>query len=153
MAQLFRKKNGFTLIEVLIVILIIAVLAALLLPQLLKQPERAATAEALQMLGALRRAQSNYQIASGAYLDVTRMNDANWQKLGLGNSTGTQKFSYSCVAATGICTATNVNTAANKITIDIPHGMITCEGGYKPVTSSSILDYSGNNAVVGCSVG
>lgn len=51
-----KNKQGFTLIEVIIVIVILGVLATLALPRITGQIEASKAAEAVSMLGALRRA-------------------------------------------------------------------------------------------------
>ena len=50
------KKQGFTLIEVIIVIVILAVLAMIALPRITAQIEVANAAEAMQMFGVIKRA-------------------------------------------------------------------------------------------------
>lgn len=54
------KKTGFTLAEVLIVIVIISVMASLVIPRFLGQTEKAKTAEAINMMSAIRRGMINY---------------------------------------------------------------------------------------------
>ena len=60
-------RGGFTLLELLVVVIIIAILAAIALPQYLRTAERARSAEALQVLAAIRAAQHRYRVENGAY--------------------------------------------------------------------------------------
>jgi len=55
-----QGKKGFTLVEVLIVVVIIAALAAMIMPRVSSQADYAQSAEAINMLGALRRAVLSY---------------------------------------------------------------------------------------------
>ncbi|MBF0388331.1 MAG: prepilin-type N-terminal cleavage/methylation domain-containing protein [Candidatus Omnitrophica bacterium] len=50
------RKSGFTLIEIIIVIVILGVLASLAVPRLVAQIEASSSAEAMQMLGVIKRA-------------------------------------------------------------------------------------------------
>lgn len=55
-----RQNLGFTLIEILIVIVVIGILASSALPRFLGQTEKAKTAEAINMISAIRHAQLHY---------------------------------------------------------------------------------------------
>ncbi len=93
-------KKGFTLVEVLIVVVIIAILASLIVPRMLMQTDKAKAAEALQMIGAIRRAAERlYDFRStwsptGAYVSIESSpfaggtNAGDWSDLGL---TGIEK--------------------------------------------------------------
>lgn len=63
-------KNGFTLIEILIVVLIIAILAAIALPQYRKATEKTIIAEAIENLRAIAQANQRYYMATGSYAGV-----------------------------------------------------------------------------------
>lgn len=68
------NKNGFTLLELLVVVLIIGVLAAITLPQYQKVIERAKMAEAVIVVKAIAQAQQNYYLVNDAYADCLDFN-------------------------------------------------------------------------------
>jgi prepilin-type N-terminal cleavage/methylation domain-containing protein len=75
-----KKRLGFTLVEVLVVVIIIAVLAALVVPRMISQTRKAELAEALQMIGALKRAAQKHIDLGGAPGDTPYANGcAGWQ--------------------------------------------------------------------------
>ena len=58
-------KKGFTLIELLVVVLIIGILSAIAVPQYTNAVEKARLAEALTMIGSLKRGIDAYVMANG----------------------------------------------------------------------------------------
>ncbi len=102
-------KKGFTLLELIIVIIIVGILATLGFVQYASVIERGRFAEARANLGTLRQ------------LQVARLEDpmhgayGTLAQLGTGlpaAPSGQYYFTYACVAATGICTATRDGTKA-----------------------------------------
>lgn len=121
--ELFPKAKGFTLAEVLIVVVIIAILASLAVPRFFGQTEKAKTAEAINMLSAIRRSMLQYADAhanafTGADITDTCAQDGtacdqkaieNFQNvLGIQVPTlGEASWAYS-TAADGSATATRI---------------------------------------------
>ena len=124
-------KQGFTLIELIVVIIIVGILAAVGMTQYTKVVEKGRAAEARIILGSLRSAEIAEYFENAAYLAVAN--------LGVGAPTvcaTTHYFSYTCATATGTCTAdrcasggkTPNATTYNKV-LDI-NGVWTGTAGY-----------------------
>ncbi|HNX68065.1 MAG TPA: prepilin-type N-terminal cleavage/methylation domain-containing protein [Candidatus Omnitrophota bacterium] len=99
------KNKGFTLIEVLIVVVIIAVLASLILPRMTAQIKRAESAEAMQMIGVMRRAAEYMRsfgregfIAAGPGPFGPTDKEADWANVGL-KKPNSSKWTYVLVYA------------------------------------------------------
>ncbi len=68
------KTRGFTLIELLVFVVIICVLAAIALPQYQLVAEKARSAEALTILGKVKRSAEGYRAFKGTYPeDLTKI--------------------------------------------------------------------------------
>lgn len=137
-----RDRKGFTLIEVLIVVVIIGILASLILPRMLAQTDKARAAEAIQILGAVSRAQMAYADAKGSYLaagcTAALGGDAGWINLGLGNCQPGQ-FDYDC-SGTPLTTCQalpkGVTVTTDNVTITLATATaaptLACAGKYAP---------------------
>ncbi len=100
-----KVKQGFTLIELIVVIIIVGILAAVGLTQYTKMVEKGRAAEARVVLGSLRTAEVAEYNENGAYLAVA--------SLGVAAPTAcatTHYFSYTCATDTGTCTANRCST-------------------------------------------
>ncbi len=62
-----RPRQGFTLLELLMVVIILGILATLAVPQYIKQVERARMTEAISMLGQIRNSEIRYRTENGAF--------------------------------------------------------------------------------------
>ena len=62
-----KRKEGFTLLELLMVVIIIAILASIALPQYLKTTEKARMAEAISALSTIRQSQQRYKAENAVY--------------------------------------------------------------------------------------
>ena len=85
------KKNGFTLVELMVVIAVIGVLAAFSFPRLQSAADRKRAAEAPKVLLSIAGAQEAFRIVNGNYLDLNAAND--WRRLGL-NMPESINFAY-----------------------------------------------------------
>jgi prepilin-type N-terminal cleavage/methylation domain-containing protein len=109
------KKSGFTLMEILITIAIIGILASLVVPQLTGHIERSRSAEARNMMGAIREAEEAFfNGPAGIFLDLNTDSNGNsscedgegtpanaWNAIGIAdpNLNPNRYFGY-CVDAT-----------------------------------------------------
>lgn len=66
--SLFRRKRGFTLLEILITTVIIAILGVLVIPRLTGQIRKAYEAEAIENLGAIRSSQMLIHQLTGKFV-------------------------------------------------------------------------------------
>ena len=67
----FRKSEGFSLVELMIVVAIMAILAAIAIPSFMKFSMKAKTAEASQNLSGIRTSQESYRAEEDVYLACT----------------------------------------------------------------------------------
>lgn len=135
-------RKGFTLIEILIVVVILAVLAAMILPRFANQTERAAAAEAFQVLGIIRSGAGNTFGSTQSYgsEDIKEnsggMDTGDWNALGLKqfNPKGDVVISYS-PNATGYEAYVDLSAdnGDNKVTVTAANGVDTwaCTGIFK----------------------
>lgn len=66
----FRKKDGFSLVELMVVVAIIGILATLAIPKFATFQAKARQSEAKTNLGALFALESAYAVDNGAYVDI-----------------------------------------------------------------------------------
>jgi type IV pilus assembly protein PilE len=101
------RKNGFTLVEMLIVMIIIAILSAVAVPGYNRHVARARQGQAQQALVSLRQYEEMFRFQNGTYTNVM----ANLTALGYGS--GTTLYAVAVTAA-----AANTFTAAATGNID-----------------------------------
>jgi prepilin-type N-terminal cleavage/methylation domain-containing protein len=96
-----KRSKGFTLIEIIIVIVIIGVLATLALPKITGQIEASRAAEAMSMLGTIKRAAEQcVDLAGAATADFT--NCAKFDQLGMSATLPSGSlFTYYATGASG----------------------------------------------------
>ena len=115
----FRKQEGFTLIELMIVVAIIGILAAIAIPNLLQYQMKSRQAEAKTNLGAIRTSMTAFQAERGCYIGVPV-----WPTTNIPTTTGKN-------------TPTPWSTAATPV----PGGIVTyCTATYTAPATASFLD-------------
>lgn len=90
MFKAFRKQEGFTLIELMIVVAIIGILAAIAIPNFLTYQMKSRQSEAKTNLGAIKTSEVSWQGERGCFLTVAR-----WPALALpagGTKSGPQTW-------------------------------------------------------------
>ena len=129
-----KGKQGFTLLELLMVVIIIAILASIALPQYIKASEKSRIAEAIQTLGAIRtsegryRAQSNTNSYTGVITDLDIGVPATWDSW----NTLTLTVSGAGLAAKGVATLARAGGVYNAQTYGITLGSGTNCGTFVP---------------------
>ncbi len=74
MRRIACDRDGFTLLELMIVVIIVGILSSVALPTYTKTIERSRQAEALTVLGMLRGAEYRYRGLTGVYTnDLSRL--------------------------------------------------------------------------------
>ncbi len=106
-----KNKQGFTLLEVVIVIIIVGVLAGLALPLFFKTVEYARGTEALASLSAVRQAMERCYVQKNTYVDCSDFTNLYLEDPGTASNA---HFSYSFVGVTG----TTYTIRATRNTLD-----------------------------------
>ena len=126
-----RNRQGFTLLELLMVVIVIAILVSIAIPQYLKAVEKARAADAINYLGALRSSQSRYraQQASNQYTNV--LTDLDIGLVATLPNWGAP--SLSAPATTGLTTFTRNAGIYSGQTVGITYGTGTLCGSFIPL--------------------
>lgn len=81
---MFKRKRGFTLLELMIVVIIVGILASLAVPRFIDAMQKARKGAATEMLGSIRSAQMRYYAENTAYstsmalLDLDMTGSPDW---------------------------------------------------------------------------
>jgi len=81
--DLLKRRDGFTLLELLMVVIIVGILAALALPVYTGMVERARSAEAVTMLGTIKTAMEVYWLQGNTYVGTTIVPGGNTGTIGI----------------------------------------------------------------------
>ncbi|RKH43836.1 prepilin-type N-terminal cleavage/methylation domain-containing protein [Corallococcus sicarius] len=106
MNRLFRKKGGFTLIELMIVVAIIGILAAIAIPNFIRFQAKSKQSEAKTNLKAIFTAQKSYFGEKDKY-------SSDFTVIGF-DPEPANRYSYGLVAGCSEIAASNARTNANK---------------------------------------
>ncbi|MDD5005358.1 MAG: prepilin-type N-terminal cleavage/methylation domain-containing protein [Candidatus Omnitrophica bacterium] len=136
-------KTGFTLMEIMIVIIIIGILVRLAIPRYTHTIENSRTAEALDVLGAIRNAQMRYVLDNDGYTNSLTNLDINMSSAG-------RFFTFSAVSggnpfnAVNDIIATAVRTGGSYTISMTENGTYSTAGGsgYIPPTQSQEMGYT-----------
>ena len=117
----FKKRQGFTLIEIIIVVVILGILAAVALPKLTENIGKAAAAEAFQVGGATAKAYDRCLADQSGGTAVTNAMAAACAAFGTGNNTlnmtapPATNFTYALSVAGTTLTLTATAVAQNGL--------------------------------------
>lgn len=131
-----RRQSGYTMAEILIVVVMIAIMASLAMPRLLNQSPKARAAEAVNVLGAIHRAEMQYADANDAFYgaegtDVDLCTDANaGPVLGVDLTAACANWTFTTNFAGTVLTitATSVANAPDTLVLTSTNGVLAWSG-------------------------
>ena len=103
-----KGRKGFTLIELIIVVIIVGVLASIALPQYTAFVERARSTEAINTMGAVKKAQEAFRMEN---VNANYATNATFNTGGLGITPSTNSWTYGITTAD----ATRFIIQANRV--------------------------------------
>lgn len=111
----FRRRKGFTLLELMIVVIIIGILASLAIPRFIEATKKAKKAEGYSLLATIRSAQMRYYLENN---NKYYNSGANIDKLDI--TLTTSKY-YDYVGADAATSPTYIGAAESKDTAIVPN--------------------------------
>lgn len=128
----WKKKEGFTLVELMVVAIIVAILAAVAIPLMMGNKNRAIATEAQAGLGTIRTALQVWKAEHGAFPNTAAIHPHDWvengQKLTIkeGDLSGKYfldtDYSFTSTPSNYTATATGSTNDAVGITITLDEG-------------------------------
>ena len=93
-----NKKNGFTLVELMVVIVIIGVLAAVAIPKMMAATNKAKASEGPQMIGSIANLEHAFNAEYGVFAKLEEGTgtdaDAAWQAIGMVGVPSSKNFIF-----------------------------------------------------------
>lgn len=99
-----KRLKGFTLLETMIVVVILGILAALIMPRIIYQRRPAQLAEAMQIIGTVKRSAETHFDLTGGFPVLGIFSDGagvwggrfegNWADLGIDGPQNSKNWSY-----------------------------------------------------------
>jgi type IV pilus assembly protein PilA len=170
MCKAFRKQEGFTLIELMIVVAIIGILAAIAIPNFLTYQMKSRQAEAKTNLGAIRTSELSFSAEKGCYLGVAtwptaapfppapgaKTTPVAWAPLGVGPAPSVAGTNF-CANPGGVSTGTFADigfAASGNVMFQYATNAVqsailpiaSCALGAAPATGVGVLVQNGMNA-------
>jgi len=90
-----NKKNGFTLVELMVVIVIIGVLAAVAIPKMMAATNKAKASEGPQMIGSIANLEHAFCAEYGVYAELEESGeDSVWTAIGMSGIPTSKNFIF-----------------------------------------------------------
>lgn len=123
------KKNGFTLMELMLTVIVIAILVSIAVPNYINTVERARAREARATLESMRAAEQTYASERRTMIGLDASDSNLWTIVGLEDphTNNRRSWDYSFNAGTGTGTASRISGPYSTWTITL--GLDGTEGG------------------------
>lgn len=131
-----QARQGFTLLELLMVVIIIGILTSIALPQYVRMSERARSSEAMIILSTIRSAQLRYKANSSSNVFTSNVSDLDVDVPGFG-AANSSLWTYGTNTTHAIATRIGVGgqlyqnlldgcTTSNSNTYGLPSNTSAC---------------------------